>query len=57
MSDDELLVIVNEEVATAVAAGNEGAKAMGLVVKAVRARAGSSADGAKIAALVKSALG
>ena len=50
MSDDELLVIVNEEVATAVAAGNEGAKAMGLVVKAVRARAGSSADGAKIAA-------
>jgi hypothetical protein len=26
-------------------------------VKAVRARAGSSADGAKIAALVKSALG
>jgi uncharacterized protein YqeY len=57
MSDDELLVIVNEEVAAAVAAGNEGAKAMGLVVKAVRGRAGSSADGAKIAALVKSALG
>ena len=57
MSDDELLVIVTEEVAAAVAAGNEGAKAMGLVVKAVRARAGSSADGAKIAALVKSALG
>ena len=43
--------------AAAVAAGNEGAKAMGLVVKAVRGRAGSSADGAKIAALVKSALG
>ena len=57
MGDDELLVIVTEEVAAAVAAGNEGAKAMGLVVKAVRARAGSSADGAKIAALVKSALG
>jgi len=57
MSDDELLVIVNEEVAASVAAGNEGAKAMGLVVKAVRARAGSSADGAKIASLVKSALG
>ena len=48
---------MNEEVAAAVAAGNEGAKAMGLVVKAVRARAGSSADGAKIAGLVKSALG
>lgn len=57
MSDDELQIIVTEEVAAAVAAGNEGAKAMGLVVKAVRARAGSSADGAKIAALVKSALG
>ncbi len=57
MSDDELQIIVTEEVAAAVAAGNEGAKAMGLVVKAVRARAGSSANGAKIAALVKSALG
>jgi uncharacterized protein YqeY len=57
MSDDELQIIVTEEVAAAVAAGNDGAKAMGLVVKAVRARAGSSADGAKIAALVKSALG
>jgi len=57
MSDDELQIIVTEEVAAAVGAGNEGAKAMGLVVKAVRARAGSSADGAKIAALVKSALG
>ena len=57
MSDDELQIIVTEEVAAAVAAGNEGAKAMGLVVKAVRARAGTSADGAKIAALVKSALG
>ncbi len=57
MSDDELQIIVTEEVAAAVAAGNEGAKAMGLVVKAVRARAGSSADGAKIAALVKGALG
>ena len=57
MSDDELLVIVTEEVAAAVDAGNEGAQAMGRVVKAVRGRAGSSADGAKIAALVKSALG
>lgn len=56
MSDEELLVIVTDEVAAAKAAGNEGAKAMGLVVKAVRDRAGSSADGAKIAALVKSAL-
>jgi uncharacterized protein YqeY len=30
---------------------------MGLVVKAVRARVGSSADGSKIASLVKDALG
>jgi len=57
MSDDELQIIVTEEVAAAVAAGNEGAKAMGLVVKAVRARVGSSADGSKIASLVKDALG
>lgn len=57
LSDDELLVIVNEEVATAAAAGNTGPKAMGLVVKAVRARAGAGADGGKVAAMVKSALG
>jgi uncharacterized protein YqeY len=57
MSDDELLGVVAEEVATAAAAGNSGMKAMGLVVKAVRARVGSSADGSKIADLVKAALG
>jgi uncharacterized protein YqeY len=33
-----------------------GAKAMGQVVKAVRAKAGPAADGAAIAALVKNAL-
>ncbi len=57
MSDEELGKIVAEEVATATASGVTGGKAMGAVVKAVRARAGASADGAKIAALVKSALG
>ena len=57
IGDDELAAIVGEEVAVAAAAGNEGAKAMGLVVKAVRARVGSSADGSKIASLVKDALG
>ena len=57
IGDDELAAIVTEEVAAAAAAGNEGAKAMGLVVKAVRARVGSSADGSKIASLVKDALG
>ena len=56
MGDDELAAIVNEEVANAAAAGNTGPKAMGLVVKAVRGRVGSSADGSKIAELVKAAL-
>ena len=56
MSDDELGAIVAEEVATAAANGNTGMKAMGAVVKEVRERAGSSADGSKIADLVKAAL-
>ena len=56
MSDDELGAIVAEEVTTAAANGNTGMKAMGAVVKAVRERAGSSADGSKIADLVKAAL-
>jgi uncharacterized protein YqeY len=57
LSDEELELIVNEEVAHAAAAGNVGPKAMGLVVKAVRARAGAGVDGGKVAALVKAALG
>ena len=57
MADDELSKIVAEEVALASASGITGGKAMGAVVKAVRARAGASADGAKVAALVKAALG
>jgi hypothetical protein len=57
MSSDDLAAVVGEEVAKAAAAGNEGGKAMGLVVKAVRERVGSSADGSQIAALVKAALG
>lgn len=57
MSDDELRSIIAEEVSAAAAAGSTGAKAMGTVVKAVRARVGSGADGAQIAALVKAALG
>ena len=56
MSDDELEAIVDAEVATAAAAGAEGGRAMGMVIKAVRERAGASADGARIAALVKSKL-
>jgi len=47
---------VAEEVAAAAASGNVGGKAMGMVVKAVRARAGAAVDGGKVAALVKAAL-
>ena len=56
MSDDEIKAIVTEEVAAAAAAGNTGPKAMGLVVKAVRARVGAGADGSVVANLVKAAL-
>ena len=57
MSDDELNAIIADEVAKAKVAGAEGGKAMGLVVKAVRERAGNGADGSRIAAAVKAALG
>jgi len=57
MSNEDVAKIVAEEVANAAAAGATGGKAMGAVVKAVRERVGASADGGKIAALVKSALG
>jgi uncharacterized protein YqeY len=57
MSDDDLAKVVAEEVANAASAGATGGKAMGMVVKAVRERVGSQADGSKIAALVKAALG
>ena len=57
IDDDALVAIVSEEVAVVEATGATGGKAMGAVVKAVRARAGDGADGARIAALVKVALG
>jgi uncharacterized protein YqeY len=56
MSDEELEVIVAEEVAAATAAGAEGQRAMGQVIKAVRERVGAAADGSRIAAMVKAAL-
>jgi uncharacterized protein YqeY len=56
ISDDDLRKIVQQEVAAAAALGVTGPKAMGQVVKAVRAKAGPAADGAAIAALVKNAL-
>jgi uncharacterized protein YqeY len=57
MSADELAAVVAEEVAAAAGRGATGMKAMGQVVKAVRERVGSSADGSVIADMVKSALG
>lgn len=57
MDEKELQAIVAAEIASAAAAGVSGPKAMGQVVKAVRAKAGPGADGAQIAALVKAALG
>ncbi len=56
VSDDDLQRIIAEEIAAAAAAGAEGMKAMGKVVSAVRAKAGPTADGGKIAAMVKAAL-
>jgi uncharacterized protein YqeY len=56
MEDGALNAIVAEEVA-AVAPGESSGKAMGQVVRAVRARVGDGADGARIAAAVKAALG
>ena len=58
LTDDELDVIVAEEV-SAMAASSGGAptmKQMGLVIKAVNARAAGRAEGAKVAAKVKAAL-
>jgi uncharacterized protein len=56
LTDDELAQLVAVEVAAAAAEGATGMKAMGRVVNAVRAKAGTSADGAQIAAQVKAAL-
>lgn len=56
MDEAALRAIVDEEVASAAAAGQSGPKAMGVVIKAVKERVGDGADGAAIAAAVKSAL-
>lgn len=52
MSDDELTVIVDE-----VIAGLGDKAQMGPVIGAVRSKVGTSADGGRIAAIVKSKLG
>jgi uncharacterized protein YqeY len=56
ISDADLVKIVDLAIAEAAKQGLIGPKAMGAVVKVVRAHVGSSADGAKIANLVKSKL-
>lgn len=56
MDDAALAAIVAEE-AAALPPGENTGKAMGQVVKAVRARVGDGADGARIATAVKAALG
>lgn len=56
LNDEDLAGIIHAEIAAAAAEGAVGMKAMGKVVSAVRAKAGPTADGAKIAALVKAAL-
>ncbi len=56
LSDDDVRALIAGEVAAAAADGATGMKAMGRVVSAVRAKAGPTADGAKIATMVKEAL-
>ncbi len=56
MDAGALASIVSEEVAAAAANDQVGPKAMGVVIKAVKERVGAFADGAAIAAAVKSAL-
>jgi hypothetical protein len=56
MDDAVLQEIVTEEVARAAADGITGPKAMGNVVKAVRERVGTEAEGARVAAAVKEAI-
>lgn len=57
MDADALAAVVAEAVAAAAANGQTGPKAMGAVIKSVKEKVGASADGAAIAAAVKSALG
>jgi uncharacterized protein YqeY len=57
LDDVALEAIVAEEVAAVTADGASGGQAMGRVIKAVQARVGKQAAGARIAAATKSALG
>lgn len=57
LGKEELSAIVDEEIGKARSAGIEGPRAMGSVIKAVRERVGAQAEGSRIAAAVKAALG
>ncbi|MEV7089400.1 GatB/YqeY domain-containing protein [Streptomyces sp. NPDC093085] len=56
LSDEELAGIVVEAVAEAKAAGAEGPRAMGAVMKIVNPKVAGLAEGGRVAALVKSTL-
>ena len=56
IDDDALAAIVAEEVANVRNNGIEGPRAMGAVIKAVRERVGATAEGGRIAQVVKAAL-
>jgi len=56
LSEADLDAMIAAEIAAAAVDGATGMKAMGKVVSAVRAKAGPTADGAAIAAKVKTAL-
>lgn len=53
LSDDELVGLINQVVAEQ---GAEGLQAMGKIIGAVKAKVGSTADGARVAQLVKERL-
>ncbi len=57
LTDDELTALVADAVAEARAAGAEGPRAMGSVMKIVNPRIAGRADGGRVAATVKKLLG
>ncbi|MFF5718572.1 GatB/YqeY domain-containing protein [Streptomyces buecherae] len=56
LTDDELNTLVSEAVAEAKAAGAEGPRAMGAVMKIVNPKVAGRAEGGRVAAAVKRAL-
>jgi len=56
ISADDLAALIDTEIAVAATEGATGMKAMGRIVAAARSKAGPTADGAQIAAMVKTKL-